>query len=70
MNKPNQVVQVLDEKTGQVVYTLRIRGNSFRPKVFAKGKYTVKVGEGEDRKTMKGIQALPADDKKTLKVEL
>ena len=39
------VVQVVNEKDGEVVYTLRIKGNTFRPKVFAEGTYTVKVGE-------------------------
>jgi hypothetical protein len=51
------VVQVIDEKTGETVYAVRIKGNSFRPMVFASGKYTVKVGElGTPRvKTFKGI---------------
>jgi hypothetical protein len=33
------------EATGEVVYTLRVRGDAFRPKVFAPGKYTIHVGE-------------------------
>ncbi len=61
---------MLNDKTGEVVYTLRIRGKSFRPKVFAKGKHTIKVGEGDDRKTLKGIQSLNASEKKALKVDL
>ena len=39
------VVQVIDESNGEVVYTLRTRGTTFRPKVFAEGRYSVKVGE-------------------------
>ena len=70
INQPNQVVQVVEEKSGEVVYTLRIKGKSFRPKVFAKGKYTIKVGEGKNRKTIKGVQSLPKAEKKTLKVDL
>ena len=70
INQANQVVQVIEEKSGEVVYTLRINGKDFRPKVFAKGKYTVKVGEGTDRKVIKGVQALPLAEKKTLKVDL
>jgi hypothetical protein len=41
----NPVVQVVNEKTGEVEYTLRIKGDSFKPFVFATGKYTVRVGE-------------------------
>ena len=41
----NPVVQVVDETSGEVVYTLRINGNGFVPPVFAEGPYTVHVGE-------------------------
>jgi hypothetical protein len=62
VNQPNQVVQVIEEKTGEVVYTLRIKGKNFRPKVFAKGKYSIQVGEGSSIKTLQGIHT--AGDKK------
>ena len=41
-------MQVIDESAGEIVYTLRIKGNEFRPKVFSKGTYTVRVGEQPD----------------------
>ena len=52
------VVQIMDEANKDVVYTLRIKGNSFRPKVFRDGKYTVKVGEpGTDQlRVLRGIE--------------
>ena len=37
------VVQLISEADGQLVYGLRIKGKNFRPKVFADGKYTVKI---------------------------
>jgi len=66
------VVQVIDESSGEIVYTLRIKGTSFRPKVFKPGKYTLKVGElGTARvRTLTGIEALPPDKHQTLTVEL
>ena len=70
VNRSNQVVQLIEEKSGEVVYTLRILGDSFRPKVFAVGKYTVKVGEGDKVKILKGIQSINPDKKTTLKVKL
>jgi hypothetical protein len=39
------VVQVVNERSGEVVYTIRIRGTSFVPKVFDTGPHTVIVGE-------------------------
>ena len=70
INQPNQVVQVVEEKSGDVVYTLRVKGKSFQPKVFAKGKYTINVGEGSGLKVIKNVQALPLAEKKTLKIDL
>lgn len=66
------VVQVIDQADGEILYTLRIKGNSFRPTVFREGKYTVKVGElGTDNvKTLKDIESLPPEKKETLKVGL
>jgi hypothetical protein len=37
------VVQIINEKSGEVEYTLRINGNSFQPKVFEESTYTVMV---------------------------
>ena len=55
------VVQVVDEATGDVVYTLRIRGQRFTPKVFKPGTYTVHVsGQPGPTKTLSGLVATPA----------
>jgi len=62
------VVQVVSQASGEVVYTLRIKGTSFRPKVFAAGLYTVHVGEGESRRSFHDVRSLSADSTATLKV--
>jgi hypothetical protein len=68
----NPVVQVIDESNDEIIYTLRINGTSFRPKVFKEGTYTVKVGEpGTDKmKTLEGIQSLPPNKAKKIRVRL
>jgi alkaline phosphatase D len=55
------VVQVIDEKNGEIVYTVRAKGDSFRPKVFAAGAYMIKVGEpGTERwQTLRRMNSLP-----------
>ncbi|WP_414662020.1 alkaline phosphatase D family protein [Horticoccus sp. 23ND18S-11] len=55
----NPVVQVFEEKTGELVYALRLNGQTFRPHVFATGKYTVKVLEPESSRsaTVAGLEA-------------
>jgi len=37
------VIQVIHEESGEIIYTLRINGRSFQPKVFRPGSYTLKV---------------------------
>ena len=66
------VVQVIDEDIKEPVYTLRIQGSTFTPKVFREGLYTIKVGEGSKMKTFENVQAIPLEggEAKTLKVEL
>jgi alkaline phosphatase D len=57
----NPVVQIVDEANGEIVYTLRIAGQSWRPPVFAPGKYTVKVSDPEAgrERVVKGVAAGP-----------
>ena len=64
------VVSIINEKSGEVVYTLRIKGTSYRPKVFSKGAYTIRVGEGKRVKTLKGIRSLEEGKSTTLNIAL
>ncbi|MFO1065033.1 MAG: metallophosphoesterase family protein [Pirellulales bacterium] len=38
------VVQVVEEVTGDVIYTVRASGNAFQPRVYKPGRYTIRVG--------------------------
>jgi len=66
----NPVVEIINEKTGETEYALRINGTRLKPKVFEKGTYTVKVGDPDLGKwqTFKNIEAL-AKQKKSLLVQ-
>ena len=66
----NPVVQVVDEANEDIVYTLRIKGDTFRPKVFAKGTYTINIKNGDQQKSIKGVKAIDADEEQTLDIEL
>ena len=55
INKPNQVVQLINERNNETVYTIRVKGSSFKPKVFENGNYTIKVGEKKNQNTLKSI---------------
>ena len=54
----NPVVQVIEEATGEILYTVRVPGDRFQPRVYAAGKYTVKIGrEKPTAKTFTGLEA-------------
>ncbi len=64
------VVQVIDEATGEIAYTLRIAGTTFSPKVFAAGSYTLRVGEPDGAmQTFTGLQSASSADASVLDVD-
>lgn len=67
----NPVVQLINEDNGQVEYSLRIKGNSFRPKVFSRGKYTLKVSVPEKgkEKILTGLE-MAKNESESVKVTL
>lgn len=60
----NPVLQIIEERSGEMVYTLRMAGREFQPHVFAAGTYTIKLGEpGSAMKELKGIEAAARNDR-------
>lgn len=56
----NPVVQVIEEKSGEVLYTVRAHGGRFQPRVYSSGKHTVKVGRDKpDGRTITGLEPKP-----------
>jgi alkaline phosphatase D len=53
------VVQIVDDSREEIVYTLRIQGNTFRPPVFTEGRYTIRIGD-PDRSIMKTFPDIQA----------
>ncbi|MBT7171463.1 MAG: hypothetical protein HN909_06805, partial [Phycisphaerales bacterium] len=62
LSTADAVVQIIDESNKESVYTIRIKGTTFQPKVFKAGTYTIVVGEGETAKTLTGITATASPD--------
>jgi len=66
--REDPVVQVVDEASGEVVYTLRLRGREWSPKVFREGLYTLRVGEGPERREYRNLRAVARKDASELVV--
>ncbi|MBI5769364.1 MAG: alkaline phosphatase D family protein [Verrucomicrobia bacterium] len=64
------VLQIFEEKSGELIYAYRLRGTSVRPHVFAPGSYTIKLGD-PDRDRWTTLRATTtADPSATLDVSL
>ena len=66
-SKPNPVVQVINEKTGEVLYTVRVQGKSFQPKVYSMDPHSVRVGKDSPNKPLLA-NANPSKDRKAAAV--
>ena len=56
----NPVVQVIEDKSGDVLYTVRAKGGRFQPRVYSRGKHTVNIGlQKPDAKTVADLAPKP-----------
>ena len=55
----NPVVQVIEEATGDVLYTRRIVGREFRPPVFSEGSFLVKFGRDRPELSLPSMTPRP-----------
>lgn len=63
------VVQVIEEATGEVLYTVRATSNRFKPPVYTTGKHAVKVGRNKpDQSTTKGVLPIGKGERAELKI--
>lgn len=68
-NLENPMIQVVEDATGEVVYTRRVRGTSFRPEVFEEGLYAVRVGDdAEWTHTFEKVETVASDSDATIEV--
>ena len=67
---PDPVVQIVDEYLNEIVYTIRIKGNTWRPKVFREATYTIRIGEGQVKVELNGVESLKSDEEKVLEIDL
>ncbi|WP_456516753.1 alkaline phosphatase D family protein [Aquimarina sp. 433] len=50
LNKENQVVSIRDSYTKELISSIRVKGETYQPKVLKKGEYDVEIGEGNLKK--------------------
>jgi len=68
--EPNPVVEVINTKTGETEYIVRIKGNEFSPKVFSNDTFTIRIGypENDTWKTFENVKPDPVKNKSQLTI--
>ena len=66
-SKPNPVVQVINDETKDVLYTLRVQGKNFQPKVYSMDSHSVRIGKDRPGNVVFS-QTKPVRDPKKAKV--
>jgi hypothetical protein len=70
-NVHSPVVQVIEDATGEVLYTIRVPGDRFQPRVYSTGMHTVKVGRDRpDGAELKSLTPAAKDAGRTLEVTI
>lgn len=66
------VVKITDETTGELIYAIRAKGYTFRPKVFARGIYKIETGEPgtEQWKVLRNISSVDENDSRIIHIDL
>ena len=70
VNQPNQVMQIWNEKTGDLTQIYRIKGNTVQPKLFESGTFTVIIGENKRREAITGLKTQKGKNPEKVLVEL
>jgi hypothetical protein len=70
LNKPGELLQIWNEKTGELEQIYRIKGNKVQPALYNPGMFTVKIGEGANVKELSGIKTAQGNNPETISVVL
>lgn len=56
MSKPNQLVKIINEDSGELVQAIRVKGSHYTPSVYALARYTIVVGEGDNQEEITNVE--------------
>ncbi len=65
----NPVIKVYKEGKNELVYAIRINGNTFTPPVYEKGTYRIQIGDEGNFKIYKGLEPQKEKDINNLVVK-
>jgi hypothetical protein len=68
----NPVVRIINEKTGEMEYSVRVSGDRFQPWVFSYGTYTIEIGDPDQNRWQRfeGVEATTRSDREEVRADL
>ncbi len=70
-NNVNPVVQIIEDATGEILYTVRAQGGRFHPRVYSMGKHTIKIGPNKpDTLAIAALEPKPRADSGRREIKL
>jgi len=70
INKSNQLLQIWNERTGELEQVFRIQGSSVQPRLHNDGSFRITIGEGNNKKEYSGFKTKHGSNDETVSVEL
>ena len=68
---PNAVIQVIEEATGEILYTVRSNSTTFDAPVYVEGTYTLKAGKSiPDSVTLPGLKPAKQGSQEPIRIDL
>jgi hypothetical protein len=69
VNQPDQMVEVRKESNNDLIRIFRMKGTTVQIRLFHPGTFTVKIGQGENSKTIKGLATKAGENTEKLTVQ-
>ena len=70
VDRPDQVIQIINEKTDELAQIFRMKGNTIQPRLHESGTYKVIIGEGNNKKEITSLTTKISGNEKTISVQL
>ncbi|WP_286860711.1 alkaline phosphatase D family protein [Proteiniphilum sp. UBA5510] len=70
VNKSNQVLQIWNERTGELVQSFRINGNTVKSKLHEPGTFSIKIGDNGKWQSIRGLSTKRGENNETVNLEI
>ncbi|MBW6481123.1 MAG: hypothetical protein K0B37_16965, partial [Bacteroidales bacterium] len=70
VNQPNQLMQIWNEKTGELVQIYRIKGSTVQPNLHETGTFKIIIGENDNQKEATGLKTQKGNNTEKVSIDI